>query len=269
MKNTELRAALDRAVDEGNMEEIDRLIKLTPDVPDMPEDFARSIIKENKENKAMKKFKISKVGIIAAAVVFSCAAVSGTVLVKRYSAAFGNKYIQVAGNEDIDKNELENIAKTEITDEDIKNGNVMVADTVNYNTIEEAEKNLDIKAVLPEIMPELEIDEISGCVLNDNRKDMYIVYGNEDKHFGITIGYEKLNEGETSVTASDIDEGTLDSYTSAKGYKFDTLSESDGNGTADIYTTHIGDYEYSLVFENFGEKEMKSIVDSTNLENYR
>ena len=265
MKDTELRMALDKAIDEGNTEEIDRLIKLTPDVPEMPENFAYSIIKENKENKAMKRFKIGKAGIIAAAVVLSCAAVSGTVLVKHYSAAFGNKYIQVAGKGDIDKEELEDIAKTEITDEDIKNGNAIVADTVNYATIEDADKELGIKATLPNIMPELEISEISGCILNDNRKDMYIVYGNEDKYFGITIGYEKLNEGETSVTSGDIDPGTLDSYTSAKGYRFDAFSEEGSS----IYTTHIGDYEYSLVFYNFGEKEMKNIVDSADLEDYR
>ncbi len=269
MKDTELRMALDKAIDEGDMDEVERLLESTPDVPNMPENFAYSIIKENKENKAMKRFKIGKAGIIAAAVILSCAAVSGTVLVKHYSAAFGNKYIQVAGNGDIDKEELENIAKTEITDKDIKNGNVIVADTVNYDTIKDAEKELGIRAALPKIMPELEISEISGCILNDNRRDMYIVYGNKGKCFGITIGYEKLNEGETSVTSGDIDPGTLDSYTSEKGYKFDTLSETGESGTANIYTTHIGDYEYSLVFENFSEKEMKNIVDSVDLEGYR
>ncbi len=271
MKDIELRRAIDRAIDEGDTEEIERLLSKTPDTEDMPCDFALSIISRCKENKTMKKFRISKIGVIAAAVVLCCVAVCGAVVVKHYSIEYGSKYIQVASNKDINEKELAEIAKnTAVDTKDIEGGRVMVTDTKTYSSIEEAENKMGIKAVLPALMPELELDNVEGCVLNDNRKDMYIVYGSPDaKCFGITLGYEKLEQGESSVTTGDIDEGSLGSYTSAKGYKFDTLDES-GNGKTDhIYTTHVGDYEYSLVFLDFDEKEMEKIVDSVDLESYR
>lgn len=271
MKDIELRRAIDRAIDEGDTEEIERLLSKTPDTEDMPRDFALSIISRCKENKTMKKLRISKIGVVAAAVVLCCGAVGGAVLVKHYSMEYGNKYIQVASNEDIDEKELAEIAKNSAVDiEDIESGKVIVANTKTYSSVEEAEKEMGIKAVLPAVMPELKLDKVEGCVLNDNRKDMYIEYGSPDtKYFGITLGYEKLGQGESSVTTGDIDEGSLGSYTSAKGYKFDTLDESGKGKTAHIYTTHVGDYEYSLVFSDFDEKEMEKVVDSVDLESYR
>ncbi len=271
MNDTEMRRAIDRAIDEGNIEETERLLDMLPDVEDMPSDFASSVILQCKENKTMKKFRISKIGVAAAVIVMSCAAVTGAALVKHYSMEYGDKYLQIASKEDIDQKALEEIAQNaDVKPEDIEKGNVAVADTVTYSSVAEAEREMGMKVVLPEIMPDLEQSDVEGCILNDNRKDMYIVYGSSDsKCFGITLGYEKLGEEESSVTIGDIDEGTLDSYTSAKGYKFDTFSESGEGGKCDIYTTHIGDYEYSLVFEGFDKGEMKNIVDSVDLESYK
>lgn len=271
MNETEMRRAIDRAIDTGNTEEVERLLDMLPDAEDMPTGFASLIISKCKEKNIMKKIKISKIGIAAAVIGLSCVAVAGSALVKHYSLEHGNRYIQVASDEDIDQKELEKIARNANVDtHDIESGNVMVADTIVYNSVAEAEEKMGMKVVMPEIMPNLELDKVEGCILNDRRKDMYIIYGgSETKHFGITLGYEKLEKGETSVTTGDIDEGTLDSYTSAKGYKFDTFIESGEGGSADIYTTHIGDYEYSLVFEGYGKKDMQDIVDSVDLESYR
>jgi len=280
MDKIKLRIKIDKAIDEGNIQKIQELLDELPTVGEKdiklenPIEFANRIrIIKNKEEKTMKK-KFSKITLIAASLaVIGAVSVSGAMFYN-YSFQKGDTFYTVTSDKELNKDEVENMAENiEKAKKETQPNESNTAKYIDFDSIEEAEKQLNMDIILPEKMPDLELEEIKASQMyvseNSGRTSVWLTYGDvNSKLFGITIIKDDIaDEDVTIISGAEVDEGSMGSYTSKKGYKFTTLKESDEEGkrTADIATIKKGNYEYSLVFFGFEKDEMESIIDSLSL----
>ena len=258
----DLRIKLDNAIDLGNMEEVYALLNEISDFdkdfiePDDVYEFAKSVrLKDKKGGNIMKrKFNFKRTVVIAAAIVAVVGiGVSGSALFKQYNFSDGDKFYTLSADQNVDKEVLDEIEKN------IKDGKTIIppesndkesgasvkkAEIESFSSIEEAEKHFSMKVSTPNVMPDLEL-----------------------KSFGITVKKSDLEPENYILSSTDMDKGSHDEYVSQKGYKFDKFNESNDTKekTANIYTTLKDNYQYSFVFYNFSENEIKEIVDSFDL----
>ena len=291
----DLRIKLDNAIDDGNMEEIDILLNDISDIdndsiePDNVEEFVKSVKREIEKGGIKMKRKVNfkrMVAIAAAIVAVVGVGVSGSSLFKQYVFSDGDKFYTLSSDSDFDENALDVIEKSiksgeEMTvpkaltgesSSEIGIGKASDIEEKSFNSIEEAEKYLGMKVVLPKVMPDLEISAIKGSKIefgeNNSSSTIWATYGDiYTKAFGITVRKMNFEEGVSALTSTDMDEGSHGEYVSPKGYKFDKFNESDETKerTANIYFTSIGDYQYSFTFYNFSEDERRNIIDSFDL----
>ncbi len=280
-----LRAKLDKAIDNGDMTLIDTLMNEILSIekisiePVSPFEFAETVknIKKEKDGFVMKrKFKFTKTAAIAAAItVIAVSGVSGAMILNSYSFGSGDKFYTVSSDQELDQNSLNAIA--EEMDKSINRAeNKLESKSVNFKSVEEAEKYFDMNIKLPDIMPDLKLSELKGerTEIGENaskgfKDEIWATYGNpNEKAFGFTV--IRLNSDKDVIYSSrvDMDEGSMDKYISSKGYEFTKINESDESGekTANIYIINKDNYKYSLAFFGFDESEALKIVDSLNLE---
>ncbi len=291
----DLRIKLDNAIDDGNMEEIDTLLNEILSVdrdfiePENVEEFAKSVKRKIEKGGIEMKRKVNfkrMVAIAAAIVAVVGVGVSGSSLFKQYAFSDGDKFYTLSADSDFDENALDEIKESvksgkSITDPkaftgenspEIGIGRPSDIEKKSFDSIEEAEKYLEMKVVLPKVMPDLEIASIEGSKAefgeNNSYSEIWATYGDiYTKAFGVTVKKMNFEEGVSSLTSNDMDEGSHGEYVSPKGYKFDKFNESDETKerTANIYITSIGDYQYSFAFYNFSDEERENIVDSFDL----
>ncbi len=285
----DLRIKLDNAIDLGNMEEVYALLNEISDFdkdfiePDDVYEFAKSVrLKDKKGGNIMKrKFNFKRTVVIAAAIVAVVGiGVSGSALFKQYNFSDGDKFYTLSADQNVDKEVLDEIEKN------IKDGKTIIppesndkesgasvkkAEIESFSSIEEAEKHFSMKVSTPNVMPDLELKSVTGTKTDFGEKglsEIWAVYGDiNEKCFGITVKKSDLEPENYILSSTDMDKGSHDEYVSQKGYKFDKFNESNDTKekTANIYTTLKDNYQYSFVFYNFSENEIKEIVDSFDL----
>jgi len=288
-----LRIKLDKAIDDGNMEDVDMLLNEILSIdedsiePDNCFEFAQSIRCKNKKGgiTMKRKFNFKRMAVIAAAIAaISVVGVSGSMLIKQYSYTDGDKFYTLSVDGNLDNETLNRIEESiksgrVITDPaDLTDGNPdasaepTAAEEKNFKSVKEAEEYYDMRIPLPEIMPDLELKDIKGEKFsfgeNSSSSEVWATYGDFNKKaFGITVKKSDFETGVSSLASNDMDEGSHSEYVSSKGYKFDKFNESDESKerTANIYSISKDNYQYSLVFYNFSEDETRGIVDSFDL----
>lgn len=281
-KKYEMNKRLEEAVNKGDIEEVSKILDdVKLDICfDEPKKFADKIRQiEKGDIKIMKKkFKLSKVGVIAAAIVaISCVSVSAAYVFNTYMMEKGDRYYSVTSNEELSDDAVEKMVdEAHEYEENINTENVTTPEYDNFDNIEAAEKNYNMKILKPEIMPKLDLDSITGNQFfvdeNSSTSTVWLSYvGENEKSFGITVTKNELSEDTTSVSSGDIDEGSLNSYKSAKGFDFNVFNESsdDKTKTAKVALANVGKYEYAMVFVGFEESEVTKTIDSLDLSEYR
>ncbi len=278
---------LDAAIDAMDMSAVERgLLELGsgesgPSVtPGAPRLFAAKIIKLNEEKTKMKySRKHIRAAIVAAAVllmgVTAYAAVTGSL----FTFTMGDRYVTVRSDEEMTEQEALDMAKESVESRPVEGANVVYAEPAEktFNSVEEAEAGMDMIIPMPSKMPEMKLDSATGQIIEwsegSEMRTVWLTYSDDaDRLFGVTVMRDIIPAGEpsTRLSESDMDEGSLGSYTSKTGVTYDTLTESDETGerTAHIATVTIGEYQYSLVFYGFDDAERFAVIDSVDLSAY-
>lgn len=283
----EIRKKLDTAIKGENIEEIMSILNNIPDCePEIDvEKFSESVKNKcNTEVKVMKS-KISMKIVIAVAAVVAVTGVSvgAATLLKQFSFFKDGSYVTVTSNEDLSEDEASKLADNMVSEtNDLRESNtseenVVKVDNDTFEDIRAGEIAYNMKVVLPEIMPDLELSEVTGSQMykgeNSSVSTIWAVYGDADKKaFCITTTKNDFDDKDeiTSISTSDAKQDG-DEFISEKGYKFNVLKDSDESSdrVAKIITTIVGDYEYSLVFYNFDDKEIDNVVNSLDLNEYK
>ncbi len=275
--NIKLRKDLDRAIEEGNIEDIKNMLEHIPDCapPMSARELADSIMSENKEVRPMKN-KISARVLIAAAIiaVIACVSVSASGILKRYVFEKDGYYVKVeTNNTELSEEEANKLAEERLKaskETEPNEENTLTPQT--FATVEEAEKALDMVIVMPKHMPDLELKEISGAktYLSDksSKSSVWLTYGDVDsKAYGMTVTKTDYNDEYVEGTLITDSKVTGEEFVTDKGIKYDILTDTDETGekTAYIYVTNIGEYEYALDFYGFDKTEMERIVNSADI----
>lgn len=275
--NIKTRKMLDSAVEVENMEEIKRILKDIPDIkPELSyKDFSDSIRHKypKEENKMKINYKIPMIAAIIA--VVAGATVGASALIKQFTFNINDKYVTVSSNSDISSNEAKKIAE-EAYDYEVKPDETNTVEPDRFNSISEAEAKYNMKVIIPEKLPDLELNDVSGSELyiSDTSKQstIWVDYGNINKEaFALTVVRYDYNDSDiTSITSTDA-ESKGEHFISERGYEFNVLKDSDEESgkTANIMTANMGEYEYSMVFVGFDKSTIEEIVNSVDLESYR
>lgn len=280
-KKQKLLKDIDRSIDSMDLNSVnnglDALLHMenqTIEAEDYKE-FAAKIINKNMEVKSnMKHKKIIQIAIVAAIVCTMGITAFASNVLNMFTFVKDGKLVNIVTDQEMTEAEAEKLA-SEI--DFIPGVNSVESEDLTFNTIEEAEAKMEINLIIPSGMPEMKLASAKGQTFNyPNAKNDYIWLDYEDNNgrmFGITTTRETLfdsNIAVSKITSTDIDEGSLGSYVNKDGIEFTTLTESDDTGerTAHIATTKINNYEYSLVFFGFEEKERQAIIDSVDLSTY-
>lgn len=281
----EIQKRLDTAIDMMDQQEIERNLAClnAMDIRSIEAEdakaFAARIKKLEVRNQSMiKNKKSSRIILIAAAVaIMATVGVYASGVLTRFTFAHNDRYAVVQTTESMTASEAQKMAEETIDAPQTNRAECEEANSeeFEFKTIEEAEKKLDMKVVLPKKMPNLPLTPVSAQSIKSEGVEtgtIWATYGDPDsKAFGITVQKTIVTGSDiTIVSTSDMDEGSIGEYKSKSGVKYTMLSESDDSGerTARIATVTKGDYEYSLIFVGFSEKEMHEIIDSVDLSAY-
>lgn len=267
---------LDRAIEKGNIDKVNSILNdiNINDEPDLSlEDL---ITKCESEENSMKKRVSSKVLILAASIaVIAAVSVGAATILKQYNFSHNDNYVTVTSNGDLSKDEAKELADDALADNTLPNDNNVVKPD-NFKNITEAEKKYDMQVILPKKMPELNLSEVQGSQMyidsNNMESTIWATYGDVNKKaFGMTVVKYDYKDNDVTSTLKTDAQSSGESFTSDYGYIFDELKESDESSerTAQIYSTTVGNYNYSMVFMGFDNREIKDIVNSTNLDDYK
>lgn len=276
--NIKLRKDLDRAIEQGNIDDIKNIMENIPDCipPVSARELADRIMSVNKEVRPMKN-KISKRVFIAAALiaVAACVSVSAGVVLKSYLFEKDGKFVSVISNAGLSNEEAEAIADDSVKENITPSNEENTLKPQSFDSIEEAEKTLDMEIALPAYNPLSEPEEITGArrYLSDKSSyaEAWVVYGDvESKIYGITVTKNDFEDEEVTGALVTDSRMTGEEFTSDSGFKYNILTDSNESGdkVAYIYITYIGDYEYSMNFYGFDKSEMEKIVNSVDLSGY-
>lgn len=271
---------LDRAIEKGDINEIMSIINEIPD--NEPEtdvkEFSRNIIEKCSREAYTMKSKISRRIAIAAAAIVAVTGVSvgAATILSQFTFFKNGNYVTVTSNENLSREEAEKLADDAVNQNFEPNeSNTAVAQ--EFETIEDAEREYNMKIVLPEKMPELELVDVTGnqMYMGENSSDstIWINYGDAaEKAFGLTVTKNSIdNKDDVTVISSSDAEKDGEEFVSDKGYKFNVLKDvdEDTGRVARILTANEGEYEYSMVFIGFDENEINTVVNSVDLSQYK
>lgn len=270
---------LNKAIEAENMEDIENIMKDIPNIePDIDVREFSNLVKNkcHKEANNMKRKLSMKIFVAVAAVVtITCVSVGAATLLSQFTFFKDGNYVTVTSNENLEEKEAEKLAD-EVLEEEVKSDETTIAKEDVFNTINEAEEAYNMKVIMPENMPKLNLSELRGTQFyvgdNSNSSTIWATYGDADtKAFGLTVTKNDFNNSDdvTSISKTDA-EGSGEKYNSLKGYSFNKLYDRDdtSNRTAEIYTISIGNYEYNMIFFGFDENEIENVVNSVDLKEY-
>ena len=277
--------AIDEAIDRMDIEEIEkRLEPLLEENPfkDSMEDsklFAKRIIKQNQKGRSVMKLnRRNKIVLVASLAVVIGGSVFATGVINQYTIHKADKTIEIKTAGSLSEEEVQQIADDMANSygKDKPEENVLYGEDLKkeFGTIEEAEKALNMKLVMPSYIPEE--FKLAGDIyceyFSEDKNNTYITYASAqdaNKLLGVTVIKEVLPEDSTMVTVNDsVYEGE---YTSSSGDKY-TLYKDTGEKpeqVAHIAKIIIGDVEYAVVSAGMDEAEFHKIIDSVNLDAYR
>lgn len=278
--NTEIRKSIDRAIEEGNIREIQSIMNNIPDCePEMPVgDFItkvkeKCVIKE--DNNMKRKFSMKALITVAAIAVIGCVSVGAATFFKTFTFNENGKFVSVTANSDISEEEAARLAKEAVNDNVMPNDENTVKPE-SYNTIKDAEEAYNMKIAIPAVKPDLSLESVEGSISyiseNSSTATIWATYGNIDKKaYGLTVTKKDFNDDDITDILSTDAETTGDKFVSDKGYEFDVLNEIDETSgrSARIFVTYVGDYEYSIYFVNFDDAEIEDVVNSIDLREYK
>ena len=275
----ETRKKLDRAIEDGNMEEIKNIMESIPDCE--PEIDVREFTAKIKNkcagevNTMKKRISVKAAAVVAAVVAVTGVSVGAATLLQQFTFMKDDNYVTVTSNGELSKEEAEKLA------DDAVNENAVPDDTNTakmdvFETVEDAEKEYDMDVIMPDKMHELKLSEVTGTKMyageNSSVSTIWATYGDtNEKAFALTVTRNDFSDADdvTHISGSDA-EGAGDKFVSEQGYTFDKLSDTDEESgkTAEIMTANVGQYEYAMVFLGFDESEMEDIVNSVDLSEY-
>lgn len=278
--NTEIRKSIDRAIEEGNIREIQSIMNNIPDCePEMPVgDFItkvkeKCVIKE--DNNMKRKFSMKALITVAAIAVIGCVSVGAATFFKTFTFNENGKFVSVTANSDISEEEAARLAKEAVNDNVMPNDENTVKPE-SYNTIKDAEEAYNMKIAMPAVKPDLSLESVEGSISyiseNSSTATIWATYGNiDEKAYGLTVTKKDFNDDDITDILSTDAETTGDKFVSDKGYEFDVLNEIDETSgrSARIFVTYVGDYEYSIYFVNFDDAEIEDVVNSIDLREYK
>lgn len=278
--NTEIRKSIDRAIEEGNIREIQSIMNNIPDCePEMPVgDFItkvkeKCVIKE--DNNMKRKFSMKALITVAAIAVIGCVSVGAATFFKTFTFNENGKFVSVTANSDISEEEAARLAKEAVNDNVMPNDENTVKPE-SYNTIKDAEEAYNMKIAIPAVKPDLSLESVEGSISyiseNSSTATIWATYGNiDEKAYGLTVTKKDFNDDDITDILSTDAETTGDKFVSDKGYEFDVLNEIDETSgrSARIFVTYVGDYEYSIYFVNFDDAEIEDVVNSIDLREYK
>lgn len=278
--NTEIRKSIDRAIEEGNIREIQSIMNNIPDCePEMPVgDFItkvkeKCVIKE--DNNMKRKFSMKALITVAAIAVIGCVSVGAATFFKTFTFNENGKFVSVTANSDISEEEAARLAKEAVNDNVMPN-NENTVKPESYNTIKDAEEAYNMKIAMPAVKPDLSLESVEGSISyiseNSSTATIWATYGNiDEKAYGLTVTKKDFNDDDITDILSTDAETTGDKFVSDKGYEFDVLNEIDETSgrSARIFVTYVGDYEYSIYFVNFDDAEIEDVVNSIDLREYK
>lgn len=278
--NIEIRKSIDKAIENGNIKEIQSIMNNIPDCePEMPvNDFIKSIkekcvIKE--DNNMKSKFSMKVLITVAAVAVIGCVSVGAATVFKSFTFNENGKFVSVTANNDISEDEAARLAKEAANDNVLPNDENTVKPE-SFKTINEAEKAYDMKIALPDVKPDLSLESVEGSISyiseNSSTATIWATYGNiDEKAYGLTVTKKDFKDEDITDILSTDAEVTGDNFVSDKGYEFDVLNDCDevSGRTAKIFMTYVGNYEYCIYFTNFDDSEIEGIVNSIDLGEYK
>lgn len=278
--NIEIRKSIDRAIENGNIKEIQSIINNIPDCePEMPvNDFIKSIkekcvIKEDYNMKS--KFSMKVLIAVAAVAVIGCVSVGAATIFKSFTFNENGKFVSVTTNNDISEEEAAKLAK-EAANDNVVPSDENTVEPESFKTIEDAEKAYDMKIALPDVKPDLSLESVEGSIRyifeDSSTATIWATYGNiDEKAYGLTVTKKDYNDEDITDILSTDAEVTGDKFVSDKGYEFDILNEIDeaSDRSAKIFMTYVGNYEYCIYFVNFDDTEIEDVVNSIDLGEYK
>lgn len=278
---------LDYAIDCADMDDIERELQhlslVESDVIGAEDAllFAARIKKINEEKYHMNKLhKPLKFAVIVAVIAAMGVTVYAASTLNRFSFSSGDKYVTVDTTESMTADDAKAFVENDFNQETSDEVDVGSAETekLSFDTVTQAEQELNMSLILPAKMPEMSLDSATGEILRFGEgMETHFCWLNysdaQGRKFGITVTRDIIKAGTpiTSYTTHDIDEGSVGTYKSKSGKEYTTLTESNETGdmTAYIATIKIGEYEYTLVFFGFDEVERHKIIDSVDLSSYK
>jgi len=278
---------LDDAIDRADMNDIERgLNSLSVVEPNTiqaedPGLFSTRVQKMYKEQCIMNKPRRAlRISVVAAVIMAMGITVYAASTLNWFSFLSGDKFVTMRTTESMTEDEAKALVETN-QNAVIPDGAVMETPEIqelSFDTVQQAEKELDMLLVLPASLPDMVLDNANAQIVGFGEgletRTCWLNYSDDQgRLFGVTVVREIIQPGTpvTGYTTHDIDDGSLGSYKSKSGIEYTTLTESDDSGemTAHIAYTMIGEYEYTLVFVGFEEAERQEIIDSADLSVYK
>ena len=281
---TELEAAIDRA----DMSEIDRGLDDLSSVETQTieaEDarlFSARILKQSEEKHSMKRTRTPiKIIAIAAAII----AMGLTV----YATTFGlNVFIfERDGTLAIfhtTEPEFE-FRGERIPEEYLENAEFItemeIPDMMYFDSVAQAEAALEMPIALPAAMPQMEVNNISGMKLEHyggaGSRTAWVDFGDDaGRLLGVVVARNIIAPGQpfTMGMITDMDDGSLGSFTNAAGVEFTTITETEDSGEQRVAFIAIaslsgGEFQYAIAFHGFDQAEREYILGSLDLSVYR
>jgi len=274
-KKQDIMKDLDQAIDAMDTDGIDRGLEDLADIETHPIPaenanlFAARIKKMNKENvKMIKPRKFMKAAVVAAAILTVGVSVYAANPFNIFSIVQDNRLITVRTNEsitDVDGNQME--VQFEFSPDAPKHDEAEVnTQKYTFDTVTQAEEELDIKLVLPYAVNQMKLESATGETAKDEgaeSQNARISYTDLGGH-KIDITIARIITDMAVISEHEFEEGSLDTYKNKYGVEFTMFTMSDKQ----IYFAAIGEYEYSVYFTGYNEKEQKEIMDTVNLSEY-
>lgn len=274
-KKQDIIKEIDQAIDTMDTASIGRglesleAIEPLPIQIENPRLFAARIQKLDKENKKMMKpHKFMKAAVIAVAVVTAGFTV--------YAA----DPFQIFSSVQVQEDRLLTVRSTDgeeaqvelnLSEDACHRADSVFPESRDYTfeTLPQAEAELGMKLVLPAVSAGLKLDRISGRIDRYEELDMEsrnadITYA-DDKGKKLHISITRAISDTAVITEQRLEEGVSGTYQNKNQVEFTHFSE---NGST-VYYTAVGGYEYSLTFTGYEETELKELVDSIDLTEYK
>lgn len=277
-KKQDIMNELDQAIDAMDIDGIDRGLEVLTAIETHPIQaenvnlFAARIKKMNKENvKMMKPRKYIKVAVVAAAIMTTGLTVYAANALNVFSFVQDNKFVTVRTNESITDAEGNQI-QVQINPDAPKHREYIVPESqkeYSFDTVAQAENELDIKLTLPSVAAQMELESATGQITKYDHSESRFAWlkytDTQERKIEIT-NTKIIDESDiTSISEYEFGEDSLGTYKNKFNVEFTLFTDTDKT----IYIVAIGEYEYSISFTGYNENEQKEIVETLNLSEYK